>query len=305
MLIDAGENGKGEAVLAYLDELGIKELDYVVGTHPHSDHIGGMDTVLQKMAAKKVLLPDVEHTTQTYEDFIDAVIACGAEAFPAQVGYSGRLGEATFTVLAPCGENYTSLNNYSVVLRVELGDISFLLTGDAEALSEKEMLNAGLVSQATVLKLGHHGSSTSTSQEFLDRVAPQYAVICLGQGNTYLHPHRETCEKLEQADIDAFWTQNGHVVAITNGRELTFNRAPDTITYPVKEEDKPVQDLPVQTLPPPQTLPDQGEYIGNLNSLKFHKPSCRSLPAEKNRVYFESRQQAVNAGYEPCGSCKP
>ena len=220
LLIDAGENDQGDTVISYLEEAGVEALDYVIGTHPHSDHIGGLDDVIRAFDVETVILPPVEHTTKTFEDVLDAIEEKDLSITLPVPGDSYELGDAAFTILAPQKDYGDDLNNWSVGLRLACGDGAFVACGDAEAQAEEDMAASGLALSANVLKIGHHGSSTSTSDAFLKAVSPAFAVISCGEGNSYGHPHKETLEKLEAAgiqvlrtdllgDITAQWGEDG------------------------------------------------------------------------------------------------
>ena len=220
LLIDAGENDQGDTVISYLEEAGVEALDYVIGTHPHSDHIGGLDDVIRAFDVETVILPPVEHTTKTFEDVLDAIEEKDLSITLPVPGDSYELGGAAFTILAPQRDYGDDLNNWSVGLRLACGDGAFVACGDAEAQAEEDMAASGLALSADVLKIGHHGSSTSTSDAFLKAVSPAFAVISCGEGNSYGHPHKETLEKLEAAgiqvlrtdllgDITAQWGEDG------------------------------------------------------------------------------------------------
>jgi competence protein ComEC len=194
ILIDAGTNSSEDQLKAYLDQLGVTELEYAVFTHPHEDHIGGADMILNTYTVKRVILPDKEHDSKTFERMLDAIEAEHCEVIMATPDKTFKVGDLTCTILAPIGTAYTELNNYSVVIRAEYGDTSVLFTGDAEVYAEKEMLERyffkGLL-DCDILKVGHHGSDTSSSQAFLYAVSPVHAVISVGEGNTYDHPKQE------------------------------------------------------------------------------------------------------------------
>ena len=226
MLIDAGDNKYEKAVVAYLKDEGVTKLDYVIGTHPHADHIGGLDAVIDSFEIGKVIMPKVIHTSKTYEDVLIAIKNKGLKISSPIIGDSYELGEATFTIIAPNGEKYKDYNNYSVVLRMEFGGNSFLFTGDAETLSEKEILYNEHKIKAQVLKVGHHGSNTSTSIEFLDAVNPQYAVIQVGVDNKYGHPNIEIIDRLEKRKIKIFRNDlHGDIIIISDGENLDFIKA--------------------------------------------------------------------------------
>lgn len=225
ILIDAGENDKGDEVLAYLAQVGIEKLDIAVGTHPHADHIGGMDTIIEGIAVGKLLMPDVPDsiipTTRTYLSMLDAAEEQGVEALFAYPGDSFSLCGGVLEILGPV-EDYKDLNNESLVIRFDFGETSFLFTGDQEATAEKDLLDSGADVSADVLKVGHHGSSTSTSTEFFDAVSPSVAVIECGEGNDYGHPHQEIRELLEDAGTAVYRTDlNGSIIIASDGKELT------------------------------------------------------------------------------------
>lgn len=222
ILIDAGENDKSGDVVAYLKSVGVKTLDMVIGSHPHSDHIGGLDVVIDTFDVKQVLLGDVPKailpTTRTYTDVLKAVKHKGLTVTLAHAGDSYEIGGGTLAVLGPV-KDYDDLNDTSLVVKFTYGDISFLFTGDQEAGAEQDMLDVGADVSATVLKVGHHGSSTSSSEAFLDAVGAKCYVIEVGAGNKYNHPHAEIREKLEQTGKPVYRTDlNGDIVIATDGK---------------------------------------------------------------------------------------
>lgn len=224
MLIDAGENNKGSVVVDYLKSQEIKELYYVIGTHPHSDHIGGLDAVLNTFPVKKVIMPDITNNTQTFEDVLDAVAKNNLSITKPVMGTSYSLGPATFTILAPNSSSYEDLNDYSIVIKLTFGDTSFLFAGDAGIASEKEMLAKHLDLSADVLKIAHHGSSTSSSDSFLDAVNPTYGVISVGKNNEYGHPHSEILRALKDRDIKLYRTDvQGTIVFTSDGKNISVN----------------------------------------------------------------------------------
>jgi competence protein ComEC len=221
MLIDAGTNDSTDYLMNTLKNMGISRFDMVVGTHPHEDHIGGMDAVINKYAVDEVMMPQVVSTTRSFEDVLLAIKKKNLTVINPEPGNSFNLGSATCTVLAPNSGNYEDLNNYSIVLRVVYENVSFLLTGDAEIESEKEILSKGYNLKSDVLKVGHHGSISSTSLEYLRVVAPRYAIISVGMNNDYQHPHWETLSKLNTMDIDIYRTDfDGNITFTSNGENL-------------------------------------------------------------------------------------
>ena len=314
MLIDAGGNSNGPQVVSYIKGQGITRLEYVVGTHPHEDHIGGLDNVISSFDIGKVILPDIIHTTKTFEDVLVAIQSKGLKITKAVAGNTYTLGDAGIEIVGPISFSKDDLNNASVVCRIDYGSNSFLFTGDAEKESESKILAAGYNISADVLKVGHHGSDTSSSEGFLGKVQPKHAVIMVGAGNTYGHPTQATLTRLTGLGINVYRTDlSGTIVVTSDGSNISVNNSPNPGTAPVQtEETKPQTEAttiaetttaaPIETTAPPA---DSGQYIGNINSKKFHYPSCNSLPNPENQIILNSRQEAVDQGYEACKRCNP
>lgn len=224
MLIDAGTNEDEKLMVDYLNKEGIKHLDYVVGTHPHEDHIGGLDAVIKNFDIGTIYMPKTTTNTKTFEDVLKALKSKNLKITTPVVGSTFKLGNASCEILAPNSSKYQDLNNYSIVIKLTYGSNKFLFTGDAESLSEKEILSKGFDVSADVLKLGHHGSSSSTSTEFLNKVNPKYAIVSCGKDNDYGHPHSETMKKLEKKQIKLYRTdENGTIICTSDGKDLSFN----------------------------------------------------------------------------------
>lgn len=224
MLVDGGTRESAEKLLSYLKSNNISTLDYVVATHPHEDHIGSLDDVINNFDIKNVWMPKKSASTKVFSDLAQAISNKGLKAEQPEVGSSVKLADANITVLAPVKDDYTDTNDWSIGLKVEYKNNSFILTGDAESTSESNILETNLNLKADVLKAGHHGSSTSTSEQFLAKVNPTYAVISLGEGNSYGHPHTETLQKFKDNNIIVYRTdRNGTIVANSDGNKITFD----------------------------------------------------------------------------------
>ena len=226
ILIDTGENSEYDNLKSYLQSKGVERIDHCIATHPHSDHMGSMASIVEDFEIGEFYMPDIINDTVSYNRLLDALDEKGIE--PNDVTAGDILLEeegirAEF--LAPADTEYEDLNNYSAVLRLAYGDTAFLFTGDAETDSEQEMLNAGYELSADVLKVGHHGSRTSSSSAFLDAVNPQYAVISCGKDNDYGHPAAQTIENLEERDITILQTQNeGDIVFLSDGKSVAYQQ---------------------------------------------------------------------------------
>lgn len=227
LLIDAGDNSKGTAVQNYLRKQGVKHLDYVIGTHPDADHIGGLDVVITKYECDTVMMPEFEKDNNTYRDVLEALSYRNMEKTVPQPGDSYMLGRACFTVIAPLKE-YRDANNNSISILLQNGQNRFLFTGDAEAEAEEDILESGAHVKADVFQAGHHGSSTSNSEEFLKAVSPKYVVISCGEDNDYGHPHAQSMNLFRQMGSKIYRTdQQGSVVAYSDGTQIVWNCSPD------------------------------------------------------------------------------
>lgn len=221
MLIDAGKNDRGEQVVACLKKAGIQKLDVLVGTHPDSDHIGGLDDVIEAFPADHVYMPDAKKGTRTYEEVVDALKRAGEKSSMPEIGKSYSYEKNVVVRFLSPKKTYSDSNNNSLVVQVAYGKNRFLFMGDAEEEAEKDIVAAGYDLECDVLKVGHHGSYTATSQAFLDKADPAYAVISCGKNNSYGHPHAEVLARLEDSDVQIYRTDKmGTVTAESDGKNV-------------------------------------------------------------------------------------
>ena len=284
ILIDGGNTEDSSRVVSYLEQAGVQELTAVICSHAHEDHAGGLPGVLAVYPTGAVYAPTRTYSSNCFDDFIYYTDQQGLSITIPNVGDTFTFGGATVEILGPV-KQYADTNNTSIVLMVTYGESRFLVTGDMETTAETDLIEAGTDLKADVLKVGHHGSDTSTGYRFLYEAAPTYAVISVGEGNSYGHPHELPLSRLKDAGCTIYRTDElGTVTAFSNGSQITF------------------------TWEDTSSTPDMGEtsvaaYIGNRNSLKFHTPDCSGLPDEKNRISFSTYEEAINAGYTPCSRC--
>lgn len=285
MLIDGGNVADSSLVVSYLQKQGVQELKAVVGTHPHEDHVGGLAGVLAVFPTATVYSPTKTYSSKCFDDFARYADQQSLELTIPTPGDEWTLGSASITVLGPL-TSYTDVNDTSIVLMAQFGSNRFLFTGDMEREAETDLINSGIDLKADVLKVGHHGSYSSTGYLFLRTVAPQYAVISCGRGNSYGHPHEEPLSRLRDADVTVYRTDElSTVIATSDGENITFTWARTGAS-------------------PGNPTPESAEfYIGNYNSKVYHLPTCNSLPQEWNRVIFDTCEDALNAGYRPCSRC--
>lgn len=228
ILIDAGTRSTKQELADYLKELGVDDIDILIGTHPHEDHIGGMAKIIEKFPIGTLYLPETSEemtpTTKTYESLLDAAESKNVTVRTAAAGdVLLEQGNTSFKVLSPSHTDYDNLNDYSIVTRLKVGDTAFLFQGDAETPVEEEILDSGADVSCDVIKLGHHGSSTSSSRAYLEAANPSAAVISCGVGNEYGHPHRETMDLLEKLSITPYRTDTQKtLLAETDGKTIVW-----------------------------------------------------------------------------------
>ena len=232
MLIDAGTRANGEKVVKYLKDLGITKIDVLIGTHSHDDHMGGMAEVIKNFEIGELYAPDNSNddiTTVWYQEFLDAIIEKDIKWNFPKVEDEIILGDARAKILSPEKDYYENANNYSIVLRVSYKTIDILLTGDAEEEIENVLVDSKFELASEVYKVGHHGSDTSSSEEFMKKVNPKYSIISCKEGNTYKHPSKKVMQLLENLEINVYRTdKQGTIIMKTDGTNIEFNVEPGT-----------------------------------------------------------------------------
>ena len=302
MLIDAGDASNGAAVREYIRGRGIEKLEYLVLTHPDSDHIGGAPPVISMYQVDRVFISNFEKDTMTYRKLIEALDAKRYAYATPGVGATHALGGAEFTILAPDG-TYRDSNNSSIALLLTYGNTSFIFTGDAEERAERDIAANGHDISADVLHAGHHGSRTSSSAAFLDAVSPSFVVISCGTGNPYGHPHAETLERYRDMGMAVYRTDGqGSIVATSDGEAITWSVTPSG-TW--QAGGTATQEGRQATGDDPEDLAGQVTYVLNERSKVFHRPTCGSLPTANRKDSHESREEIIRQGYNACGRCNP
>ena len=228
-LIDAGNNSDGEKLVKYYKELGITNFKYVFASHPHEDHIGGMDDIINNFDIENFYMPDKLSTTKTFEDMLDALERKNLKYIVPKVNDKLSLNNSNIDVIY-VGSDESDINDSSIVLKLNYFSNSFLFTGDLGSNKEKEILNSGANIKADVLKVGHHGSSYSTASSFLDKVNPSFAALSVGKDNIYKHPASSTLEKLNKRGIKVYRTDlDGTILFESNGKDISVSTF-DTLT---------------------------------------------------------------------------
>lgn len=289
MLIDGGNVADSQLIVAYLQAQGVEYIDYIVCTHGHEDHVGGLAAALSQFPVGQVFSPVTEYDSNAFRNFLTYTESQGLELTIPNPQDSFKLGEVDITILGPVKE-YTSANDTSIVLRADFGEISFLFTGDMERPAEEDLLESGAYLEATVLKVGHHGSDSSSTYPFIYAVNPSYGVISCELDGQYGHPHEAVLSRFRDADVTLYRTDlQGHIIATTDGKNVSFTTDKNStiITNPTTSKE------------------ETGIYIGNINSKVLHLDSCSSLPAEHNRTFFHTKEEALLEHFTLCSRCNP
>ena len=299
MLIDGGNVSDSSKIFTILKNSGIDKLDMVVGTHAHEDHIGGLAGALNYATADLVLCNVEDYSTKAFSSFKKYAELNGGGIVVPSVGDIYSLGSATVEILS-CSSEYS---NDSIVLVVRYGGNSFLFTGDMERESEIELCEQYSDEYPIdLLKVGHHGSDTSSSYRFIRMLMPEYAVISVGENNNYGHPTDAVLSRLSDADVKTYRTDlNGDIYVYSDGKNITIETAKEAYE---SEIFKPADVINNDK----NTEVSNGEaqaYVLNTKSMKFHYPSCSGLPTKNRADTTATRDELIAQGYSPCGICKP
>lgn len=281
LVYDGGNSDAASYFVSYLQQEGVTDIDYMIASHYDADHLNGLVGALHAFDTDTIIAPDYEHNSKLYTSFYNTVSEQGKEVTYPEVGDEYEFGEGSFTILGPT-EIRDDSNNNSVVVRLDYGDTSFLFTGDAEAKEEKDIIAANEDLDCDVLSVGHHGSASSTSWDFLEQVLPEYAVISCGVNNSYGHPDPDTIEKLDSVEAQIFRTDlQGNIIAISDGETISWN-----------------------------TEPSNGEVVNEIETQvwlsatgsKYHsRNNCGNMNPDTARQVTES--DAISQGYEKCKKC--
>lgn len=297
VVIDSGPNES--LILRYLQNLGISQIDLLIATHAHADHITGMDKIISKYKPKAFIDPGIPHTTATYQRMITAVDKYDIDYYRV-ISRKIKLGSLTFTILPPANPfiRDSELNNNSVVVRLDFKEFSILFTGDIEKEREGQLLTKSRNNlNADILKVGHHGSSSSSSPLFTKSVGPKIAVISCGHGNKYGHPHQETISLLQSLGIEIYQTDlSGTILIKTDGIDYQIFTERESIRAPpvVKTETKIIET-------------QEYIYAASKKSEVFHYIDCFYVARIKpeNLILFKTREEAIAPGRIPCKKCCP
>ncbi|GAB6136878.1 MBL fold metallo-hydrolase [Halanaerobaculum tunisiense] len=294
MLIDAGNNTDGSLITNYIKKLGIKKIDYLIGTHPHEDHIGGLDDIISKFQIGNIYMPNVTHTSQTYKDVLTAIKLKNKKIKTAKAGLKlleDNSLNLEVKLVGPTQNHYTKLNNYSAVTKVKYNNTSVLFTGDAEAKAEHQMINSKADIKADILKVGHHGSHSSTSKLFLKKVKPKYAILSVDKHNKYNHPSQKIISRLKNNNTNIYRTdQQRTIIATSNGNKIDFNTKP--IDYSKKTTTNSKPNIKISDL----SLSKEVVTIANKSNKQINISHWKLVSDTGNQTFVFPKKTTLAAG---------
>lgn len=306
LVYDGGDQGHSDQVVSYLQQQNVQTIDYMIASHYDEDHIGGLIKCMNVFSIGNIIGPDYVHTSDLYDTFMNSASEKTITIQYPKVGDVFDFGTGSFTVLSPDGISQDS-NENSVVIKLENGSNSFIFTGDAEETSEQDMISTGMNLDCDVLSVGHHGSESSTTWDFLAATSPSYAVVSCGAGNQYNHPSAETMERLSDMEIPVFRTdKQGSVAAVSDGTSITWTQSPCNDYTSGNSSDAYLEEqTAVVSSPDPE--PEQPQVTDTYVWLsatgdKYHSiPNCGRMNPDKARQVTKS--QAESSGYGACSKC--
>ena len=308
MLYDGGGRESSRFVVSYLKKHDISQLDYLIASHYDEDHISGLIGVLNTATVDQALIPNYVASTQTYVSFMNKLETTGTDYLFPVVGETYTLGKTSFQILGPESYGHGDENENSISIRAQCGSTSCILTGDSTENEELSMPRTGLNVDSDLYVVGHHGSASSSSARFLNKVSPQYAFISVGKGNSHGHPTERVMRSLKKRDIKMFRTDlQGTVTAFSDGKGWTFD------TDPCEDWSAGGSSTEKATAPPAATKNTSepsaaATYVLNTHTMKFHYPDCSSVSrmSDQNKQSVSAtREELINQGYDPCGNCQP
>lgn len=297
VLVDAGLEKDATAIKKVLDNLGVKKLDILIATHPHSDHIGGMKSILENYETDKIIMSPSGHTSQTYEELLLTIESQGKTITKAEPNAEYTLGDLKLKVVAPCSD-YEDLNEDSVVVLASYGDTDVLLTGDAGFKSEKDYVS--YLKDIEILKVGHHGSETATSDNLLDTTTPEVAVISCGVDNQYGHPDEEVISKLEKRDIEIYRTDvSGDIIIRSDGTDYSIETSKGNKSSTSTNNQSNTE---VKENKPENNNQENMVYVSQ-SGKKYHSTDQCSRLFTSKEIYEVTEQEAINSGSTKCSKC--
>lgn len=299
MLIDAAESYKAATIIGYIQSLNYTDIDYVVATHPHEDHIGGMAEVLNNFNIGKMYMPGQAHTTKTFENLLNTIESKNIDLYRAKAGETiTESGNLKIDILAPLQEIYSNLNNCSAVVKITYGKTVFLFTGDAEKQIETQLLSSGI--QADVLKVGHHGAGSSSDTSFIRAVSPSVAVISCGKNNSYGHPHSDTLAILNEVGANVYRTDEVGTVVVTadSNKKISVDKKASSI-----QENAPPENITSTESETNTAASDNQTAVvyRTKSGTKYHSDGCSYLKSKIQTTVEEAKAM----GLTPCSRCNP
>lgn len=301
MLIDAGRSGDANTIINYIKKLQYSSIDYVVATHPHDDHIGGMASVLNSFDIGKMYMPKQAHTISAFENMLNVIENKNIDLYTAKAGVNITTnGIIKIDILAPFADSYSNINNCSAIVKLTYGKTVMIFTGDSEKEIETQLNTSNI--DADVLKVGHHGSKTSSATSFIKAVSPEIAVISVGEGNSYGHPHAETITLLNQVGADIYRTdeQGNIVITADPNKKITVDKKASTVN-----ENAPPVVVQTPTEEPTNgtsTTDNQSQTVYRTKTgKKYHRSGCSHLKSKIETTVSEAKAM----GLGPCASCNP